>query len=423
MEVVKRVSQYLIFVSLLGGFSSAFCQTAASVNLNARIMLNRDRGSFGSYLDEVSKQTGVVFSFSSKKISSEKILDLSGGNQTLEVFLKQIRQKTGLFYKIVGTHIIFLEQPPAKPTEKAGSGTQASALKSNAKSTISKKQTVKHTDVRQKMAGSERSSTSNNKQAPSQADSVSQMTATNSAVRTSDQEKISNKESQSDSVSTLLARKNISKQADSAQTRVADSAKRVPKERISTASVASSTRVRRSNRATGKESSDMKWFLGGQVSFISGTGNKSESLRATGLGLNVKMEGRFGQRFAYTASIGFDHFTGKFIHPVYSGPPGDSIINRFTIAPVLVGMKYYIANSFYVSGELGPALKASTVTRTKLALAPSAGFTIPLQNNSAIDFSVKFTHIVSGYGLLESTSLQNGGYSFLSIRAAYGLSF
>ena len=69
--------------------------------------------------------------------------------------------------------------------------------------------------------------------------------------------------------------------------------------------------------------------------------------------------------------------------------------------------------------RVGPALKASRGT-TKLALSPSAGMLFPLKNTGSVDLALRFTHIVRGYGPLESNTLQNGGYSYLSLRIAYG---
>ena len=141
------------------------------------------------------------------------------------------------------------------------------------------------------------------------------------------------------------------------------------------------------------------------------------------------MENAFSKKFSWTAGLSFVNFAGKYTYTRFSntsgdtttGSPKDTTINNFAIAPLLVGLKYYFTSTFYLSAEMGLALKGSSATRTKLALAPSLGVLLPTGSYNSIDLSLSFTHIVTGFGTPESNGLENGGYGFVSLRAAYGL--
>ena len=166
------------------------------------------------------------------------------------------------------------------------------------------------------------------------------------------------------------------------------------------------------------------WFIGGQISRITGFENPNETFKATGYGVSIKMENKFSKKFSWTAGLSYDNFTGKYTYTRFSnttmGSPKDTTIDNFAIAPLLFGLKYYFVNKVYLSAETGLALKASGATRTKLALTPSLGVLVPTGSFNSIDISLRFTHIVTGFGIPESNGLENGGYGFLSIRAAYG---
>ena len=166
----------------------------------------------------------------------------------------------------------------------------------------------------------------------------------------------------------------------------------------------------------------LQWSIGAQISRVVNVKKKNDVFDATGLGINLKMERAISQKFKFTAGVNFDYFFGRYTSTIYRGGGGDTTVNRFAIAPVFVGAKYCVRNNFYLSAEIGPALKASSITRTKLALAPSIGMLLPLANHHFLDIGLRYTHIVKGYGIPESISLQNGGYGFVSIRASYGTS-
>jgi len=110
-----------------------------------RISLNNIR--FDSLLYLISQQIGTRFSFNTKKINPAKPIPVRKGNYTLEQFLTEVKNRTSLFYKIFGNHIILLDNPPRSAKEAVGikSSVQAASLsyhRPQAGSRI-KKQTIK----------------------------------------------------------------------------------------------------------------------------------------------------------------------------------------------------------------------------------------------------------------------------------------
>ncbi len=86
--------------------------------------------------------------------------------------------------------------------------------------------------------------------------------------------------------------------------------------------------------------------------------------------------------------------------------------------PVLVGLRYFIWKSFYITGEAGVSIRMGHNTGTHLTLAPAAGYIIPIKK-SHIDLGIKLMNVVEGGGIPESTSLQRGGYGYWTFRIAY----
>src|SRR5215207_6195253 len=113
-SIICRSFVFLIATSLV---SEVFPQNAPQVNMETMITVEKKEARFDVFLNSVSRQSGVVFSFSTTKIAADKILTLITGRQTLETFLNQLKAKTGLDYKIVGTHIIFLDKHPAPASQ------------------------------------------------------------------------------------------------------------------------------------------------------------------------------------------------------------------------------------------------------------------------------------------------------------------
>jgi hypothetical protein len=78
-----------------------------------------------SLLKTFSRQTGAEFSFNSNKISPSKKLPVASSHQTLSQWLDVLRSNMGVQHKIMGNHIILVENggaAPVKPSSKKTGG-------------------------------------------------------------------------------------------------------------------------------------------------------------------------------------------------------------------------------------------------------------------------------------------------------------
>ncbi len=144
-----------------------------------------------------------------------------------------------------------------------------------------------------------------------------------------------------------------------------------------------------------------------------------ETSEATGLGLDIKREQRFGHRFAWTVAAGFNYFTGDYTYLKFNTQQHFTTINHQANIPVLGGVKYYFGGGFYASGEVGLLVGADGNTGTHPAVAPSAGYLFAGKHK--IDAGIKLVNVIEGFGIPENNGLQNGGYGFWSVRVAVEL--
>ena len=428
MKVVKIIYSALLFLIITCLYSEALAQKASEVNMNTVIVIETKQARFDAFLNSVSRQSGVVFSFSTTKIAADKILTLVPGKQTLGTFLNQLKAKTGLSYKIVGTHIIFLDNQTAAVTNQPAAAISKSATKPAAAKSLSgvdqtQRLNSSFTTV-QPLASEERKQSAE----VVTTGSVSDEMIDSIQLRKKNDTLAAQEKQISDSM--------LINHTDSIRGRNIDSGYFVNGDTTTLHRSATNARdaspgnvFRDSEGKTERTESKVIWFIGAEISRITGFENQNETFQATGVGGVVKMENIVSKKFALTAELSFRNFTGKYTYTRFSSSPGDTTsgspkdttIDNFAMVPLLFGLKYYYAKKFYLSAEIGLAFKASSATRTKLALSPSLGVLLPTGKYNNIDLSLRFTHIVTGYGTPESNGLENGGYGFLSIRAAYGI--
>lgn len=415
MKVAKSFWPCMLAICFILSGEIAFTQTATAVNLNTVINVDKTKSTFESLLHSISVQSGIVFSFSSKRIASTKVLQIHPGKQTLGNVLQQINKATGLEYKVVGTHIIFLDQQTSLakdvPTGKTSAkviNKSPSSPSSSRRNPAAQKQTGAANSKRDTLTKAYDTERSISRKLVDSMNVADNKTVTSKPITLSDSTR---KFADSFSIVTINAQKG---RADSLQggdeTSVKDSLLPAAQQKNSVS--------RNVEREIEYADSKTTWVIGAQVSRSAGMENKSETMNTTGIGLHLKMERAFSRKWSYTVGIEYDYFTGKYTYNLFNGPSKDTTIKHFAIAPVLAGVRYQVSNRLYLSGEFGPSLKASSQVRTKLALAPSAGIVFPTKNG-ALDVSLRYVHVVAGYGILESNSLQNGGYSFVSLKASY----
>jgi hypothetical protein len=131
VKVVKRNSICLLisFALLVPFYASA--QNISAVNMKTRVKIAGKFIRFDSLIEKISKQTAVKFSFNTNKVAPGKVIELKPGEQTLEEILLQIKTRTGIYYKIIGSHIILLDKPPAKNiVQQSGYNSNSTVIRS-----------------------------------------------------------------------------------------------------------------------------------------------------------------------------------------------------------------------------------------------------------------------------------------------------
>lgn len=76
--------------------------------------------------------------------------------------------------------------------------------------------------------------------------------------------------------------------------------------------------------------------------------------------------------------------------------------------PVKVGARYFVAENFYVNGEIGAAFSTEKGGSTAFAYSPGLGIEFPVADKSSIDVGARY----EGWS-------KNGTLSFIGLRAAF----
>ena len=121
-----------------------FCTVVAAqqkLNLEQQVRLNKNEWPLDELLLEVTSQTGVPFSINTRKYPRSRKLHIKQRNQTVNKLLAEIRHTTGIAYTQVGSHIIMLDQLPAKAP--AGNESPKKSSNGTQKKTVSKNNTSK----------------------------------------------------------------------------------------------------------------------------------------------------------------------------------------------------------------------------------------------------------------------------------------
>jgi hypothetical protein len=77
--------------------------------MNKKITVHSSRIRIDSLLQYFSRQTGVEFSFNSKKISPSRLVTIDKKQQTLSQWLHMLQHSIGVQHKMIGNHIILID--------------------------------------------------------------------------------------------------------------------------------------------------------------------------------------------------------------------------------------------------------------------------------------------------------------------------
>jgi hypothetical protein len=160
----------LIICLVMGLNGSA--QTA--INLQKTITIPVNAIQLDSLLNLITKQAGVKFSVNTRKFPAGKYIRITTHKQTIAGIMQEIKQRTGVYYAVLGDHIILLDNPPPankKTTNAANATHTVQAPRLPVRSALPRKQPVplkKHTtgQAQPPVAGNA------NKKVPSKADTA-----------------------------------------------------------------------------------------------------------------------------------------------------------------------------------------------------------------------------------------------------------
>lgn len=101
-----------------------------SEKLQKKIVIRSNTIRIDSLFDIFSKQTGIEFSFNSRRISPSKMISIKPGTKALKEWLESLKQSIGINYSVLGNHIIVTDyRPPAKQPAIAANRNQSGSSK------------------------------------------------------------------------------------------------------------------------------------------------------------------------------------------------------------------------------------------------------------------------------------------------------
>jgi opacity protein-like surface antigen len=104
-----------------------------------------------------------------------------------------------------------------------------------------------------------------------------------------------------------------------------------------------------------------------------------------------------------TGSAGYINFQTKDI-------PGIGKVNS-GVVPLKVGARYFVAENFFIGGEVGAAISTESGGSTKFAYSPGIGIEFPVSDKGAIELSGRYEGWSKGDDLVAP--------SFIGLRLAY----
>jgi hypothetical protein len=140
---MKARAYLTITVLLLCGSLLVHAQQPPT-GLNKKVSLSSLELRVDSLLRQLSRQSGVQFSFNSRRISPSKKVRFTSRTQTPQRVLEQLKESLGIGYKMVGGHVILVDNPkhtaqpekPASPVMTSSGKKQVKAPQEPAKDRV-----------------------------------------------------------------------------------------------------------------------------------------------------------------------------------------------------------------------------------------------------------------------------------------------
>ncbi|MGF2414528.1 MAG: hypothetical protein ACQUYJ_19490, partial [Ferruginibacter sp.] len=376
MKDVKKLFKIIaISISVLSATTS-ICQNTAGVNLNTKVKIGTNPVRFDSLVKNISNQTKAQFSFNTRKIAPGKIFILKKGEQSLGNVLQEIRNKTGIYYKIIGSHIILLDKQPqadiGKPTSYLS---KPPSLKQ--KTATTKISVRKNSKITNSKYGFENKVISDTEDI---LDDETETTATAAADYLPVEDTFLQASANEKSISSDLkinepAKQKLKDDTVGNQFPALIDTSTVPKTTITkqTERATAKTTRRGNGREASKNGKSLQFFVGAELLRTTDL-NDGRNSNLNGYGINIKLERPINKKFSGTGSFGIAHFSGRYTTvPFNPFPSGDSAINNFTLTPLLAGVRYKLGAIVYLSAEGGITFKNKVNDRLLPIIAPSAG--------------------------------------------------
>lgn len=118
------VGKWLLVVLLLSGALQSYSQSAA-VDLKKNITILAGEIPLDKLLKAVGQQTGTRFSLNTRRFPPSRLIQIHQKTQPLGALLEDIQKQTGIRYKLLGGHVIFVDASPVKAAAAPWSAVKA----------------------------------------------------------------------------------------------------------------------------------------------------------------------------------------------------------------------------------------------------------------------------------------------------------
>jgi opacity protein-like surface antigen len=158
--------------------------------------------------------------------------------------------------------------------------------------------------------------------------------------------------------------------------------------------------------------SGSKLGIGAEFAFPTGDFGDAYKL---GYGGTLQFQTPIVEKLNFTASAGYLTFRGEDLGTVGGATIRNADLN---VIPVKAGINYFLAENFYVGGELGAAFGTGDNSKTSFAYTPHIGIEFPVSDKGSIDLSARYEEWSTKYDLPGNANL-NIKSRFVGLRLAY----
>lgn len=383
-DVIKYRFCFLFAISIFAGFT-----LQAQVNnekLKKRVTIYKDAMRVDSFLNLLSRQTGVGFSFNSKKISPTKMISMKKGSYTMADCLAHIQRNSGIHYAMMNNHIILVDNPPQEKYRL-----RLPAREPPVKKLVTTKAPVR--PVAKPITA----------KAPARSIDTTSISKTDSSLTPMVKTDTTLVTTLPDSTTTIT-------RADSLRAARAEAAKA----RQQAAAAAAAVEAAKEEKNEAFTATNL--MAGASVL-------RPDIYSMTGAGITVQFERFVSNSISMTAAAGYHRIFGEYTIGTKLDtagiPIGDSVAKNFSQLPVLLGARYYPLRPLYIAFEAGYSFKASKNVSSYLSLSPSVGVKIPVGDGN-IDLTINYLYMNGKATIPEKTKLEKGNFGFWCFRVAYG---